>query len=149
MVHDGTGRPGGTGAETVVPDRRAVGHGGGRRVLVVEDEPNIAEAIRFILRRDGWTVETQDNGLAAQARIQAAPPDLVILDVMLPGQSGLDVFQALRRAPATARLPVILLSARGHAVARELAADRGVSMFMSKPFANAELLAAVRQLVGV
>jgi DNA-binding response OmpR family regulator len=118
-------------------------------VLVVEDEPNIAEAIRFILRRDGWAVETLDNGIAAQARIQAAPPDLVILDVMLPGQSGLDVFQALRLAPATAQLPVILLSARSQAVARDLAADGGASIFMSKPFANGELLAAVRQLVGV
>lgn len=136
------------------------GHGAGRSVLVIEDEASIAEAIRFILRRDGWSVSIHDSGHQALARIAALRPDLVVLDVMLPGASGLDVLQALRLDPATAALPVILLSARGQTLARDLhrhlsgAADGpgpapGPTLFMSKPFANAELLAAVRQLVGV
>lgn len=127
----------------------AQGHGIGRRVLVIEDEPNISEAIRFILRRDGWGVATHATGDGALDRIRAEAPDLVILDLMLPGQSGLDILQDLRRDPALARLPVILLTARGQAATRELAQDCGASLFMAKPFGNGALLAAVRQLVGV
>lgn len=147
MGHEGGDRPG-IALRPVPAGRVPSGHGEGRRVMVVEDEPHISEAIRFILRRDGWAVTTLDNGAEALARIEAERPHLVILDVMLPGQSGLDVLQALRARPALARLPVILLTARGHAATRETAQDLGASLFMAKPFANAELLAAVRQLVG-
>lgn len=135
---------------------RSVAHGAGYRVLVVEDEPSIAEAIRFILRRDGWAVSGVDTGHGAAARIAAERPDLVILDVMLPGPSGLDILQQLRLDPATAHLPVVLLSARGQSLSRDIAqvagrttAGTGALLVMSKPFANADLLAAVRQLVGV
>ncbi len=151
MGHDGAGLTGGDSVTGLSADAEGprLGHGGGRRVLVVEDEANISEAIRFILRRDGWTVAIEDSGAEALARIIAAPPDLVILDVMLPGLSGFEILRALRAQPSTQTLPVILLTARGGAAARELARDAGASMFMAKPFANADLLAAVRQLVGV
>jgi len=138
---------GGTGAGGT--GRGTGGQGAGRRVLVIEDEPNISEAIRFILRRDGWSVTTHDTGEGALARITQEHPDLVILDVMLPGQSGLDILHALRSQPGFEGLPVILLTARHQAATRELAQGYGASMFMAKPFANADLLAAVRQLVGV
>ena len=85
----------------------------------------------------------------ALARIGAEAPDLVILDVMLPGASGFEILRALRGQPGTARLPVILLTAKGSAQVREQAMAAGASMFIAKPFANADLLAAVRQLVGV
>lgn len=147
MDHEGGGRP--AGVAPVRSGGPVGGHGAGRRVLVVEDEPHISEAIRFILRRDGWAVDALDNGAEVLGRIEAARPDLVILDLMLPGQSGLDVLQSLRTQPALAGLPVILLTARGQAGTRDLAQDYGASMFMAKPFANADLLAAVRQLVGV
>ncbi|MCB1388957.1 MAG: response regulator [Rhodobacteraceae bacterium] len=124
-------------------------HGAGRRVLVVEDEPNISEAIRFILRRDGWEVAIEGSGDRALERISGVAPHLVILDVMLPGVSGFDILRRLRGQPQTARLPVILLTAKGSAQMREQAAAAGASMFIAKPFANAELLASVRQLVGV
>jgi len=151
MVHDGGDRfNGGSGRHVAgLAARGEPGHGAGRLVLVIEDEPNISEAIRFILRRDGWGVATHATGEGALARIESEAPDLVILDLMLPGQSGLDILQDLRRRPALARLPVILLTARGQASTREMAQDVGASLFMAKPFANAELLAAVRQLVGV
>ncbi|MFN4099981.1 MAG: response regulator transcription factor [Pararhodobacter sp.] len=126
-----------------------MGHGAGRRVLVVEDEPNISEAIRFILRRDGWEVEVQGTGDGALERITETDPHLVILDVMLPGISGFDILRALRGQPGTASLPVILLTAKGSSAVRDSARDAGASLFMAKPFANADLLAAVRQLVGV
>lgn len=138
-----------TGHTSGLEGRITEGHGTGRRVLVIEDEPNISEAIRFILRRDGWNVGTHDSGDGALARILADAPDLVILDVMLPGQSGLDILQSLRANPMHDKLPVILLTARGQAATREMAQESGASLFMAKPFSNADLLAAVRQLVGV
>jgi len=151
MVHDGGDRRDNGRDQHVagLAARDRPGHGAGRRVLVIEDEPNISEAIRFILRRDGWAVSTHATGEGAVSRIEAEAPDLVILDLMLPGQSGLDILQDLRRGPRHARLPVILLTARGQAATREMAQGSGASLFMAKPFANAELLAAVRQLVGV
>ncbi len=118
-------------------------------MLVVEDEPNISEAIRFILRRDGWSVAICDSGTEALDSVRSHDPHLVILDAMLPGLSGFDILRALRGQPGTAALPVILLTARGGQASRDMAYAAGASMFMAKPFANADLLAAVRQLVGV
>jgi two-component system, OmpR family, response regulator len=124
------------------------GHGDGRLVLVLEDEPNISEAIRFILHRDGWTVVSHADGHDALALIETRAPALVILDVMLPGRSGIDILQAIRARPDLAELPVIVLTAKGHAADRERAMRSGASHYMAKPFSNAELLATVRQLVG-
>ena len=121
----------------------------GRRVLVIEDEPNITEAIGFILSRDGWTVHTHADGVTAAERVRSHPPDLVILDVMLPGRSGLDILRELRADPATEGLPVMMLTARGQARDRDLALQLGASRFMTKPFSNAEMLENVRSLVGL
>jgi DNA-binding response OmpR family regulator len=118
-----------------------------RHVLLIEDEANIAEAIRFVLMRDGWRVTMHGDGHDALARVRAARPDLVILDVMLPGQSGFDILTALRADPATVDLPVLMLTAKGQARDREAAARAGASRFMTKPFSNAEMLAEVRALV--
>lgn len=120
----------------------------GQHVLLIEDEPNIIEAIRFILMRDGWTVSTLSNGAEAEAQIRAGRPDVVILDVMLPGRSGYEILDALRADPATAGLPVLMLTARGQGRDRAEAERRGASHYMTKPFSNAEMLAAVRALAG-
>ncbi|WP_334061254.1 response regulator transcription factor [Limimaricola cinnabarinus] len=119
-----------------------------RRVLLIEDEPNIIEAVSFILSRDGWTVHTHSDGLSAVARVRAHPPDLVILDAMLPGRSGFDILQELRGDPALRTLPVMMLTARGQARDRDLAMRLGASHFMTKPFSNAEVLDRVRALAG-
>jgi DNA-binding response OmpR family regulator len=115
-------------------------------VLLIEDEPNIAEAIRFILARDGWRVSHLAEGSGAIAAIRCDPPDLVILDHMLPGLSGLEILAALRADPATKDLPVMMLTARGRD--RDLAELAGADRFISKPFSNAEILAEVRALMG-
>ncbi|MDR5652084.1 response regulator transcription factor [Ruixingdingia sedimenti] len=120
----------------------------GRHVLLIEDEPHIAEAIRFILIRDGWTVASHDQGTDALDVVRAERPDVLILDVMLPGRSGYDILRALRAEPATAALPVLMLTARGQERDRDMAAMAGASRFMAKPFSNAEVLASVRALVG-
>lgn len=119
----------------------------GKHVLVIEDEPNIIEAISFILSRDGWTVDTHSNGHDAVDVVRAKSPDLVILDVMLPGKSGYDILSELREDGATRDLPVLMLTARGQTKDRELAERIGASRFMTKPFSNAEVLEALRELV--
>ena len=120
----------------------------GKHVLLIEDEENIAEAIRFILSRDGWRVSHVCEGAGAARRAAEMAPDLVILDHMLPGVSGLEVLAALRADPRTAALPVLMLSAKGHPRDREAAERAGANRFMAKPFANAEILAEVRALAG-
>ena len=120
----------------------------GKRVLVIEDEPNIVEAISFILSRDGWDVSTHANGETAADAVRGVVPDVLILDVMLPGRSGFEILQDLRGEAATEDLPVLMLTARGQKKDRDLAARLGVTRFMTKPFANAEVLEAVRDLAG-
>lgn len=117
-----------------------------RRVVLIEDEPNIIEAIRFLLTRDGWQVETHSDGVDAVEVIRAANPDLVILDVMLPGKNGMDILKDLRDIEGFEALPVLMLTARGQAKDREMAEKAGVSRFMTKPFSNAEVMDAVRDL---
>ncbi len=117
-------------------------------VLLIEDEPNIAEAIRFILSRDGWQVSMRADGLGAAEAVRADRPDLVILDLMLPGCSGLEVVEAIRADPATEAVPVLMLTAKGQGRDREAAERAGVNRFMTKPFSNADILASVRELVG-
>jgi DNA-binding response OmpR family regulator len=119
----------------------------GKRVLVIEDEPNIIEAINFILSRDGWSVDTHSNGHDAVDVVLAKAPNLVILDVMLPGRSGYDILKDLRAHPQTAELPVLMLTARGQNKDRDMAERLGASCFMTKPFSNAEVLEALRSLV--
>jgi DNA-binding response OmpR family regulator len=120
----------------------------GKHVLLIEDEPSIAEAIRFILARDGWRVTWQGDGAGAVAAVAQSVPDAVILDVMLPGRSGHDILRDLRANPATADLPVLVLTARGLGADRDRAARAGASRFMAKPFANADILAALNDLVA-
>jgi len=118
----------------------------GKRVLLIEDEPNIVEAVRFILSRDGFIVDTHSNGATALDAIENRLPDMVILDVMLPNRSGYDVLRDLRAAPVTKNLPVLMLTARGQKSDREMADRYGASKFMTKPFSNAEVLASVHEL---
>ena len=119
-----------------------------RRVLLIEDEPNIIEAIRFILSRDGWRVDTHSDGETALEAVRSRAPDLVILDVMLPNRSGYDILNDLRNLAETADIPVLMLTARGQKKDRELAEKLGVNRFMTKPFSNADILATVRELVA-
>ncbi len=120
-----------------------------KHVLLIEDEPNIIEAIRFILMRDGWTVSTQADGTGAEAAIRDGRPDVVILDVMLPGRSGFEILAAIRADAATVALPVLMLTAKGQGRDRAEAERIGASRFMSKPFSNSDILAAVRELAGL
>lgn len=119
-----------------------------RQVLLVEDEPNIIEAIRFLLTREGWEFASHSDGADALEVIRAQAPDLVILDMMLPGRSGMEILRDLRAEESMRHLPVLMLTARGQTRDRDMAEQAGVSRFMTKPFSNIEVLTAVRDLVA-
>ena len=119
----------------------------GKKVLLIEDEPNIIEAVSFILSRDGWDVKTHSNGHDAMETVRLRAPDLIILDVMLPGKSGTDILAEIRADADFADTPVLMLTVRGQVKDRETAERAGADKYMTKPFSNADLLAAVRELV--
>ena len=120
-----------------------------RPVLIVEDDPDIAESLRYNLEREGLTAriaETGEKGLAA-ALDAKNPPALVILDLMLPGMSGTELCRRLRREPATRRTPIIMLTARVSESDRVAGFDLGADDYITKPFSVRELMARVRALL--
>lgn len=114
------------------------------RVLVVDDDRNIAEVVARYLARDGFSVETVGNGREAVDRALATLPDLVVLDLMLPGMDGLEVCRRLR---ALAPVPVIMLTARGDESSRVVGLDLGADDYVAKPFSPKELVARVRAVL--
>jgi len=113
------------------------------RILVVEDSLDIAELITHYLERADHVVDRLVSGAEVMARVRMAPPDLVILDLMLPGMDGLLVCQALRRDKATAAIPIIMLTARGEESDRIRGLELGADDYVTKPFSPKELVARV------
>lgn len=116
------------------------------RILIVEDESNILEALSFILGRAGWDVRGHGKGDDALDEVARLSPDLLVLDVMLPGRSGFDILRDLRAQPGTAELPVLMLTAKGQAKDRDQAMALGANAFLTKPFSNTELLDVIAQM---
>ena len=116
------------------------------RVLIVEDEPNIADALRFLLSHEGFEVTVESDGAKALERVSTVGADVVILDVMLPNRSGFDILRDLRSAKGVP--PVLMLTAKGQAQDRKTAEELGANVFMTKPFSNAEVVAAVKKLAA-
>lgn len=125
----------------VVKSREAMAE---ESILVVEDEPALAEALRFNLERQGYRVTVLHDGHAAVREIEQAAPDLVVLDVMLPG---LDGFEVCRRVRMRSDVPILMLTARGEEVDRVLGLEIGADDYLSKPFSLRELQARVRALL--
>ncbi len=119
-----------------------------KTVLLIEDEPNIIEAIRFILSREGWRVETHQRGDTALSAVERFTPDVVVLDVMLPNRSGFDILRDMRADEKMRDIPVLMLTARGQTQDRERAERCGANRFMTKPFSNTEVLEALNELVA-
>jgi two-component system OmpR family response regulator len=113
-------------------------------ILVVEDEQNLAEALKFNLARQGYTVVVEHDGYRALDRINGEPPHLVILDVMLPG---LDGFEVCRRIRSMSNIPIMMLTARAEEVDRVLGLEIGADDYLTKPFSLRELEARVRALL--
>jgi DNA-binding response OmpR family regulator len=116
-------------------------------ILVVEDDTDIAQLIEHYLHRAGHSVERLSSGAAVMPRLRAQPADLVILDLMLPGMDGLLVCQAMRADPATAAIPVIMLTARGEESDRISGLELGADDYVTKPFSPRELSARVTALL--
>jgi DNA-binding response OmpR family regulator len=117
------------------------------RILVVEDDPDISELIAHYLTRAGHHVDRLTHGGEAPRRVRETAPDLVVLDLMLPGLDGLMVCQALRADPATAAIPIIMLTARGEEADRVTGLELGADDYVTKPFSPKELVARVAALL--
>ncbi|WP_458524659.1 response regulator transcription factor [Onishia taeanensis] len=117
------------------------------KVLVVDDEPNIVLSLEFLMQQAGFEVVTAEDGEDALARVAEAPPDLVLLDISLPGISGFDVLERLRTDPALTRLPIIMLTAHGREVEREKGLALGADDYITKPFSTQALVNKVKTLL--
>ena len=117
-----------------------------KRVLLAEDEPNIAESITFLLERAGFEVTVENDGRGALDAVMADSPDVLVLDVMLPGLDGYEILRTLRADRERESLPVLMLTAKGQREDREMALKCGADLFITKPFSNAEIVSAVRRL---
>ncbi|WP_404413334.1 response regulator [Vreelandella aquamarina] len=117
-------------------------------ILVVDDEPNIVLSLEFLMEQAGYSVTTAENGEQALACVENATPDLILLDISLPGISGFDVLEQLRARQATEHLPIIMLTAHGREVEREKGMAMGADDYITKPFSTQSLVEKVRQLMG-
>lgn len=116
------------------------------RVLLAEDEPHITELLKFLLSRAGFDVRTEADGRSALESALDNPPDVMILDVMLPELDGFEVLRRLRSDPRGAGVPVMMLTAKGQREDRETAERLKVDAFVTKPFSNAEVIENVKRL---
>jgi DNA-binding response OmpR family regulator len=117
------------------------------RVLIVEDEPDIRGLLAFHLEREGYQVVKSSTGADALRQVRARPPDLVLLDLMLPEMDGLEVCRRLRQDPATAPLPIVMLTAKGEEVDRVLGLELGADDYIVKPFSPKEVVARIRAVL--
>ena len=118
------------------------------KVLVVDDEPNIVLSLEFLMQQAGFEVTTAYDGESALALVNETPPDLVLLDISLPGISGFEVLEQLRSQAAFKRLPIVMLTAHGREVEREKGLALGADDYITKPFSTRELVEKVKALLN-
>jgi phosphate regulon transcriptional regulator PhoB len=118
-----------------------------QKVLVVEDEGDIRELLRYNLAQEGFAVEEAADGAEALDRIARRAPDLLVLDLMLPRMSGLELCRRMRSAPETARLPILVVTAKSAEVDRILGLEMGADDYVVKPFSPREVVARVKALL--
>ncbi len=117
------------------------------RVLIVEDEADIAELLSYKLAREGMEVAVCGRGDLAIERIRSDPPDLLLLDLMLPGMDGLELCRLLKRDPRTASIPVLMLTARGEEVDRIVGLELGADDYVTKPFSPREVALRIKAIL--
>ena len=118
-------------------------------ILVVDDEPGIRLYLKRLLGADGFAVQTAADGDEALASLEAAPPDLVLLDVMVGGRDGYEICETIKRDPRTRAIKVCMLSAKSRAIEIEKGMAMGADAYLTKPFSMDELRATVRDLLGL
>ena len=119
----------------------------GVRIALVEDEPDIAEVLQYNLAKEGFEVEIHGRGDAALENLRRRPPDLLLLDLMLPGMDGLELTRLLKRDPATARVPLVMLTARGEELDRIVGLELGADDYVTKPFSPREVVLRVKAVL--
>jgi DNA-binding response OmpR family regulator len=119
-----------------------------RRILIADDEPNIVVSLEFLMKREGFEVVTVTDGEAALAALASTPPDLVLLDIMLPRMNGFEVCQRIRANPEWRHVKVLMLSAKGRDTEVAKGMALGADAYVTKPFSTKDLVAQVRQMLG-
>ncbi len=118
-----------------------------KRVLLIEDDRDIVELVRYNLEREGFQVAAATDGATGLAQIRKTPPDLLLLDLMLPKLSGLEICKEIRRDQSLNRLPILMLTARGEEADRVVGLEMGADDYVTKPFSPRELGARVKALL--
>ena len=120
----------------------------GKKVLIVDDEPNIVVSLEFLMKQKGYTVKAVDNGRDALDALGEFSPDLVLLDVMMPLLSGYELAQKVRGNPAWSHVKIVMLSAKGRDVEVTKGMAMGADAYVTKPFSTKDLVAKVQELLG-
>ena len=119
----------------------------GKRILIVDDEPNIVVSLEFLMKKEGFEVAVATDGEAALAMVASFRPDLVLLDIMLPKKSGFEVCQALRADAASAAVKVVMLTAKGRESEMAKGLALGADAYVTKPFSTKDLVARVKSML--
>jgi two-component system, OmpR family, phosphate regulon response regulator PhoB len=118
-----------------------------KRVLLIEDDRDIVELVRYNLEREGFQVAAANDGATGLVQVRKSPPDMLLLDLMLPKLSGLEICRDIRRDQALNRLPILMLTARGEEADRVVGLEMGADDYVTKPFSPRELVARVKALL--
>src|SRR6185369_7632662 len=118
-----------------------------KKILIVEDENDVVTLLKYNLEKEGFKVAATADGTLALAQMRRETPDIVILDLMLPGMSGLEVCRQLRRTDAFSRIPILIISAKGEEADRVVGLEMGADDYVTKPFSVREVVARVRALL--
>jgi DNA-binding response OmpR family regulator len=119
-----------------------------KKILVIEDDPATLRLVDYSLRHQGYEVLKASNGLEGIRKVQSEAPDLVILDVMLPGMDGFEVCHRLRAEPATAQLPILMFSAKAQEIDKDTGVKVGADDYLTKPADPAEIVSRVTRLLA-
>ena len=129
-------------------DRPPEPQGVSKSVLIVEDEPNIVLSLEFLMKQEGHDVRVARDGAEALQSVATVPPDLVLLDVMIPERDGYDVCQTIRANPDWQAVRILMLTAKGREVEREKGLALGADDYITKPFSTRELVEKVKSLLA-
>ena len=118
------------------------------KILIVDDEPNIVMSLEFLLKKEGFQIDTAGDGDAALDKVRSFSPDLVLLEVVIPKKSGFEVCEILRADTAFAHLKIIMLTAKGRDTEQAKGLALGADAYMLKPFATKDLVAKIREVLA-
>jgi len=131
-----------------IPEPGRPSMSGQGHILVVDDEPNLIRSLTFVLEKEGYRVESAEDGVEALAKVHASKPSLIFLDVMMPKKNGYEVCQEIKSDPELADIHVIMLTAKGQEADRQKALAARADEVISKPFSPASVVARVREILG-